>query len=465
MDTLDRRVLLGAAGLLGVAAVASIARGGPLDPPAGPIAPTGKSLDQVRPGTPIDTIPFIITQPGSYYLTANFTHNGPGSALVIEAPDVTIDLAGFTLTGPGSGINGVEGRTTATNLRVRNGTVTRFAFGVVARGGNAQIIDIRAVRNGSGIVASASLISQCVAVENTGVGVTTSFAQYAIPGGASVVTGTAALVERCSAIANGEGGFDLSEGTQIIDSVASINKRFGINTASGSTSGGNRIERCTVIGTVADAAVSLPGYGIALGTGSSVTDTTVRGCASGGIFLASSRNSVRGCIVSANGGFGIGSPGTAVSLTNGFLSEISNCHVSGHTGSPGFGIAVVADCSITNNTVYNNAEAGIVLSGGGNRAIGNQCRGNGRAGGSINLTAQMLVFGDRNHIEGNACNSGPQNGITILASRNVVIRNVCGGNPNANYSIGSSNIAGPIIDRVANGGAITTSDPTANISY
>jgi len=435
---------------------------GPLDPPAGPVAPTYKTLDQVRPGIPIDAIPYLITVPGSYYLTANFTHTGPGPALTIEAPDVTVDLGGFTLTGPGpeSGINGVETISTGTNLRLRNGTVTSFATGVSGVGGNAQIIDVRAVRNGDGIAAAASLISQCSAVENTRVGITTYGVEYVIPGYGPVTTSGAAVVERCSAIANGEAGYVLAEGTQIIDSSASINKRFGINTM-----GGNRIERCTVIGTVADAAAGLPGYGVSLATGSDISNSTVRGCASGGIFLASSRNTVRGCIVSANGNFGIGSPGFGSGLTNGFFSEISNCHVSGHTGSPGHGIAVRSDCSVTNNTVYNNSDAGIVFGGSGNRAVGNQCRGNGRAGGSFNFTGQIVTWGDRNHIEGNACNNGPQNGIFIFSSRNVVIRNVCGGNPNANYSIGSGNIAGPIIDRVASGGAITTSDPTANISY
>jgi len=40
---------------------------GPLDPPAGPVAPTYKTLDQVRPGIPIDAIPYLITVPGSHH--------------------------------------------------------------------------------------------------------------------------------------------------------------------------------------------------------------------------------------------------------------------------------------------------------------------------------------------------------------------------------------------------------------
>jgi hypothetical protein len=40
MENADRRALLGAAGLLGAAAVAKLAQAGPLEPPAGPIIAT-----------------------------------------------------------------------------------------------------------------------------------------------------------------------------------------------------------------------------------------------------------------------------------------------------------------------------------------------------------------------------------------------------------------------------------------
>ena len=48
--------------------------GGPLDPP-GPPGVTMKSLSEVEPRTPISALPFTISQPGSYYLTANLSVN------------------------------------------------------------------------------------------------------------------------------------------------------------------------------------------------------------------------------------------------------------------------------------------------------------------------------------------------------------------------------------------------------
>ena len=68
---------------------------GSLTPPGAP-APTMKTLTQIEPRTPISSLPIIITQPGSYYLTASFDLSS-GDGIFISAPNVTIDLNGFTI--------------------------------------------------------------------------------------------------------------------------------------------------------------------------------------------------------------------------------------------------------------------------------------------------------------------------------------------------------------------------------
>jgi hypothetical protein len=69
---------------------------GSLTPPGAP-APTMKSLDQIEARTPISSVPFSISQPGSYYLTTNLNVT-TGDAITISANDVTFNLNGFTIS-------------------------------------------------------------------------------------------------------------------------------------------------------------------------------------------------------------------------------------------------------------------------------------------------------------------------------------------------------------------------------
>jgi hypothetical protein len=69
---------------------------GTLTPPGAP-APTMKSLDQIEPRTPISSVPYTITNPGSYYLTTNLTTT-VSNAIVIATNGVTLDLSGFTIS-------------------------------------------------------------------------------------------------------------------------------------------------------------------------------------------------------------------------------------------------------------------------------------------------------------------------------------------------------------------------------
>jgi hypothetical protein len=119
-------------------------------------------------GTRITSLPYPITQSGFYYVSGNLSCPGAQNGIIVSADDVTIDLAGFTLTGNGGESYGVwiGGQQ---NVEVRNGTVRGFYFGIGSNFPSTRIINIRAESNintGFGIYGDGSLIMGCYACNN-----------------------------------------------------------------------------------------------------------------------------------------------------------------------------------------------------------------------------------------------------------------------------------------------------------
>src|ERR1700753_1472427 len=84
---------------LGTSLHSALAQGN-LTPPGAPGA-TMKSLDQIEARTPISSTSFVISAPGSYYLTTNLTMTGDEkntNAISITVSGVTLDLNGFTIS-------------------------------------------------------------------------------------------------------------------------------------------------------------------------------------------------------------------------------------------------------------------------------------------------------------------------------------------------------------------------------
>src|SRR3954471_4733414 len=117
---------------------------GALTPPAGTPAPTMKKLDELEPRTNLQASPaptgvsttdpnyhFVISQPGSYYLSANLPVTKT-NGIRVATEDVTIDLNGFKIvrsgaTGVGDGITILA---TSHRCTIRNGSVSFFAQGI-----------------------------------------------------------------------------------------------------------------------------------------------------------------------------------------------------------------------------------------------------------------------------------------------------------------------------------------------
>lgn len=209
MDNLDRRVLLGAAGLAGVGVLASLAKGGPLSPPGGPVGSTGRTLDEIYNKIPSGlsdgrtllaggTINHAINASGSYVLGGNMT-----GTITINASGVTVDLNGFSVNAPtpGSG-NGVLVSGTLSRVVIRNGILSGFNAGVaLALDANSIIVEDLLIRESRqyGVLANSAAsrnitVRRCT-VSETGANSASSTGSFSIH--AISLTGSGHVIEDC----------------------------------------------------------------------------------------------------------------------------------------------------------------------------------------------------------------------------------------------------------------------------
>jgi len=84
-------------------------------------------------GTKITSLPLEIKNAGFYYLTGNLSYSGAGNGITVSSDQVTIDLMGFRLSGPGGGGSGSSYAIMIAgdkNVEVRNGSLNGWLAGV-----------------------------------------------------------------------------------------------------------------------------------------------------------------------------------------------------------------------------------------------------------------------------------------------------------------------------------------------
>ncbi len=251
--------LTSAAGTLAVLAPRVTA--GPLTPPAGAVSSTYKTLQQVEPRTDIATLPsgfgvkYVISQPGSYYLSGNLSPGAGTVGIGVFSNDVTIDLNGFAILGGGvsddgiycNGYNNIVVRNglidscvkegldfyTTNNVRVENLTVRNSTngFGIIC--GNATTVrDCTVTGSGAGfILGSNSIVERCTAQSSIGLG---------------FQLGAGSVASYCTSRANGSNGFFVDSFCSISNCAITGNVGSGVEIVQAVLSEGVRVERCTI---------------------------------------------------------------------------------------------------------------------------------------------------------------------------------------------------------------------------
>jgi hypothetical protein len=169
-----------------------------------------------------------IDHPGSYELVDNLTAAAKSDCLVITASFVTIDLAGFTISGTSSGLfeTGTAGiRTGAPSLRgiaVRNGSISGFDAGVdlgvdPLNSADGSIVEgLRVFSGGISPITATGIIARGIVRNNT----VFAGGQGGAIGATGVVVGNYAI--------GGYGGIGVGDGSTVIGNVAS-GERIGIS--------------------------------------------------------------------------------------------------------------------------------------------------------------------------------------------------------------------------------------------
>jgi len=348
----------------GVAAYA-----GPLQPSAGPIVSTHKTLTEVEPRIPISaaTTPgdadsvFKITQRGSYYLAENMTVGSGLVGIEIATGGVTIDLNGFDILGTTGSLDGIRLTTgNQTSITIRNGNIRLMDQDgidlLTTPAKNVRIENVHTSGNeGRGIAVSVGTIESCTA--------NTSGAQGIVLESGSIraclatgndltgilVTGHGATVTGCNAIDNNTNGIFVGESAVITNCVARGNGEDGITASIGSA-----VRDCVSdLNTV---------HGFVLGASSSIISCSAKSNGSNGI-VANSNSMVMSNMCSTNGTAGLAA-GIRLQGGNSRL-EGNNC-VSNPRGVDvtGSGNFIVKNTCAGNTTnwviVANNAHAAIV---------------------------------------------------------------------------------------------------------
>ncbi len=350
---------------LSLLVLGAIVTAGNLTPPGGPVAPTMKSLDQIEPRTPLSqlTAPgdagaqFVISQPGSYYVTSNISGVSGKHCIKLGTDGITLDLNGFALIGVAGSLSGVD--INSDRATVRNGTIHNFNIGIdayEAAGARFQSLTVTSAVNQCFRASVSASLENCMAQYGT-IGfdvfesamLTNCTSRYAslygfeVEGGCTLINCTAVTAEigfylrgpsvltNCTSQNNASDGFRALESSVLTDCAAFENDGAGF-----SGTARCRFTRCNSRNNQ---------FGFYLTEANAVVECTATANSSNGVRIGGNANTV----------------------------ERSTCH---ENGAAGINIATGVANSIDSNLLTYNGTSGLFITTGDNISTRNRARGN-----------------------------------------------------------------------------------------
>jgi hypothetical protein len=315
---------------------------GSLTPPGAP-APTMKTLTQVEPRTDLATLPgdadsmFIVTTPGSYYLSGNLSVTKP-HGIKVSAADVTIDFNGFAVTrATGSGGNAVFSSTS--RCTVRNGTIDgNFLTGVEMNGSGNACLHLTV--NGSSdfgiFLGETAQVDHCKVHNSAG----------------GIFVGDGSTISHCAvAHISRDNGYDLGAACTLTDSTAF----HCTGPAAIYAAGGNSIlHNCATSGNSVT-------QGVIITNSATLTDCSSTGDDGPNGILAQGPSNLTNCSVR---GFGTDDSKWATAIGAGPGSTLNGCSANENKVADGIiaqGGSTLTNCTANGNSSTTSASSGITV--------------------------------------------------------------------------------------------------------
>lgn len=297
--------------------------------------------------TPISTIPFTITDPGSYYLT---DHLSGTAGIMIATSHVTIDLNGYTITAAGGASgDGIVASAVIENVKVMNGSTIGWPDkGVDLRNADyCQVSNISSQNNGGDGIECGdhAQVNNCIVSGNAFDGI--DLANY----------GT---VSSCLTSGNVDNGIELGENCKVIYSNSNNNNGNGIEGQKYTS-----IADCTLTdnadsGVVVNAGSNISNTIASTNTQSGFdinTATTVLGCTARDNalhgFTSLSDSYLKGNSADGNGSAGYFTTSSDVRFDSNHATD---------NGTYGFDVISSFGCSLIKNTANSNTISNYNLS-------------------------------------------------------------------------------------------------------